>query len=470
MGVSPKQAMEALGRILRRNPIQMGAMRIDWQKMASLASKAQVPQRLSSLIGENTEQQRGEEGSRIREALLHAKEEEREEIVRTYICEQVARVLGTSAAKLDVDRPLNELGLDSLMAIELKNRIESDLALSLPTRELMEGPTINRLSKAVLNQLGSRASASADASATEISQGSQPETSSPLTCLVPLRAQGTRPALFCIHPAGGQVNIYKNLVDMLPADQPVFGIQSRLLTGAKEEHHSIEDMAIDYAQVIRQQQPNGPYYLLGFSLGGFFAMTIANVMERQGQRVAFVGLVDCDVQWVDPSYPRHLILRNFITEMYGLIQRELGFLQPLAAERLTDEATELSEKILWSAEDQRIEAIINWLTEQKYILGDVPYTVLNEYLSRFVIHIGLIENFQPEMTRAPLFIWRARESLSGINQSDKNWGMYTSETVVEETIEGNHYTVMYRPSVHTLAGQLDKSLQVIQASQTALLT
>jgi NADPH:quinone reductase-like Zn-dependent oxidoreductase/aryl carrier-like protein len=154
LGFSSKQAMAALGRVLQKNPIQIGMMRMDWHKVATSTSRAEVPQRLSSLIGASgIEPQGGEEGSRLREALLHATPEEREAIVQTYIREQVARVLGASPAKLDIDRPLNELGLDSLMSVELKNRVEGDGVLSLPMGALMQSPTINSLSTAMLNQL-----------------------------------------------------------------------------------------------------------------------------------------------------------------------------------------------------------------------------------------------------------------------------------------------------------------------------
>jgi acyl carrier protein len=67
--------------------------------------------------------------------------------------EQVARVLGASAEKLDLDRPLTDLGLDSLMAVELRNWIEGDLRLSLPTVELMKGPSVSRLAELLLAQL-----------------------------------------------------------------------------------------------------------------------------------------------------------------------------------------------------------------------------------------------------------------------------------------------------------------------------
>jgi len=159
LGMSPKQAMQALDWTLQKQPMQVGIMRMDWQKVAQAmvaqaGGKAGLSQRLSALMSASgTDQQGGQEGSRIREALRHAEPEERVEIIQTYIREQVARVLGTSAAKLDADRPLNELGLDSLMGIELKNRIEGDLALSLPTRELMDAPSINKLAKVALDLL-----------------------------------------------------------------------------------------------------------------------------------------------------------------------------------------------------------------------------------------------------------------------------------------------------------------------------
>jgi acyl transferase domain-containing protein/NADPH:quinone reductase-like Zn-dependent oxidoreductase/SAM-dependent methyltransferase/acyl carrier protein len=165
LGLSPKQAMEALNRTLRQEPIQIGVMRMDWQKVARSLSSAELSQQLSSLASaSNLEQQGGEEGSRIREALLHAQPEEREEIVQTYIREQAARVLGAAASKLDADRPLNELGLDSLMGVELRNRVEGDLALALPMRELMQSPTINSLARAILGQLTTSASGPQDTS------------------------------------------------------------------------------------------------------------------------------------------------------------------------------------------------------------------------------------------------------------------------------------------------------------------
>ena len=77
---------------------------------------------------------------------------ERQAIVISHLREQIAKVLGMSATKLDLDQPINNMGLDSLMMVELKNRIEKEAFISLSTVELMVGPSIRELSKVLLDQ------------------------------------------------------------------------------------------------------------------------------------------------------------------------------------------------------------------------------------------------------------------------------------------------------------------------------
>ncbi|MBI4470049.1 MAG: KR domain-containing protein, partial [Acidobacteria bacterium] len=297
-GLSPAQAMEALGRILGRGSIQLGVIRIDWNQWAKSVPGARVPQRLSALVGERVDQLGvAEERGRIRRLLSKAAPEEHGSIIQAYVREQVARVLGAAAANLDVHRPLPELGLDSLMATEMQNRIESDLSMSLPMRELMQTPTITRLSEVLAGLLGDTVSEPQEEPSRRRSPDPPSETDSSKSTLVPLRAEGSRPSLFCLHPMGGHVTIYKSLVELLPPDQPVYGIQSRALNGAGDELPSFEELALEYSRVIRRHQSRGPYYLLGFSMGGFLAMAIAHILEQQHHRVAFVGLIDCSVGW-----------------------------------------------------------------------------------------------------------------------------------------------------------------------------
>src|SRR5262249_3721127 len=116
-GFTPQQAMAVLERLLPQQPVQVGVLRIDWHRWGQLISRGKLAQRLSPLIGLRSGDGHGDESQHQRAALLRAAPEARQGLIHTYVQEQVARILGTSATSLDDDRPLNELGLDSLMAI-----------------------------------------------------------------------------------------------------------------------------------------------------------------------------------------------------------------------------------------------------------------------------------------------------------------------------------------------------------------
>ena len=86
-------------------------------------------------------------------AVLAAQPDKRLELLVSFLRDKVGRVLGANAAKVVVDKPLTEVGLDSLMAVELRNWIEGELRVNLPIVELMQGPTITRLGEVLLVQL-----------------------------------------------------------------------------------------------------------------------------------------------------------------------------------------------------------------------------------------------------------------------------------------------------------------------------
>jgi acyl carrier protein len=78
-------------------------------------------------------------------------------LLQTYLTEQVARVLGLSPAKLDPQQPLSQLGLDSLMAVELKNRIAVDLKVNVPVVKFLQGFSVDQAVTQVLDQLTAEA-------------------------------------------------------------------------------------------------------------------------------------------------------------------------------------------------------------------------------------------------------------------------------------------------------------------------
>src|SRR5271157_2379043 len=143
-----------------------------------------------------------------------------------------------------------DLGGDSSLAVQLFARIEKIFHVKLPLATLFEAPTIEEMAR-ILRQQETAAA--------------EPEGWSPL---VTIQAGGTRPAFFCIHGAGGNVLIYRDLAKHLGPEQPFYGLQAQGLDGKSAPLKTIEDMAALYVKEIRKVQAHGPYFIGGYCMGG----------------------------------------------------------------------------------------------------------------------------------------------------------------------------------------------------------
>jgi len=110
--------------------------------------------------------------------------------------------------------------------------------------------------------------------------------------LVAIQPEGWRPPFFCVHGIGGTVLRFYDLARHLGPDQPVYGLQAQGVNGKHPCHSRVEDMAAHYLTEIRHLQPQGPYYLGGYSLGGSVALEMARQLREEGEEVGIVALLD----------------------------------------------------------------------------------------------------------------------------------------------------------------------------------
>jgi thioesterase domain-containing protein len=111
-------------------------------------------------------------------------------------------------------------------------------------------------------------------------------------CVVPL-GEGPAPALFLVHPAGGDVTCFAPLARALPGRR-VYGLQAPGLAGECEPYSSLSQLSAHLAGAIRAVEPRGPYRLAGWSLGAQVAFEVARHLSRSGEAIAFLGLIDGD--------------------------------------------------------------------------------------------------------------------------------------------------------------------------------
>ncbi|MET7773815.1 amino acid adenylation domain-containing protein [Nocardia sp. NPDC005366] len=127
------------------------------------------------------------------------------------------------------------------------------------------------------------------------------EGGSGLQVLLPLRAGGTEPAVFGVHPAGGLAWFYGGLVEHLHRDRPMYGLQDPHVVEGEACADSVEALAERYVAEIRRVQPSGPYHLLGWSLGGEIAHAMAIRLQRDGDVVGMLAVLDSVVGWSEST-------------------------------------------------------------------------------------------------------------------------------------------------------------------------
>ncbi|WP_157882387.1 alpha/beta fold hydrolase, partial [Streptomyces silvensis] len=190
----------------------------------------------------------------------------REEI----LCTLFAEVLGIGT--VGVDDNFFELGGHSLLATTLISRIRETLGVEVPLRTVFAHATVASLA-------GHLADGTDDSS---------------VDILLPLRTTGDMPPLFCLHQGSGDCWSYANLLPLLSADIPVYGLQSRMLGSPDDLPASVEEIAADCVEAMRKVQPEGPYHLLGHSLGGIVAHAMTAQLQRAGERVEVVFALDSE--------------------------------------------------------------------------------------------------------------------------------------------------------------------------------
>lgn len=192
--------------------------------------------------------------------------------METLVATAFSQLLGCEVNDIDAD--FFALGGHSLLAMRLAAQLSRQLARQVTPGQVMVASTVGKLSALLAADLS-------DEQARRLG----------LDTLLPLR-ESDGPTLFCFHPASGFAWQFSVLARYLSPRWSITGIQSPRPQGPMASAASLDEVCEHHLRTLLAQQPHGPYYLFGYSLGGTLAQGIAARLRQRGEAVAFLGLLD----------------------------------------------------------------------------------------------------------------------------------------------------------------------------------
>jgi thioesterase domain-containing protein/acyl carrier protein len=319
------------------------------------------------------------------------------------------------------------LGGDSLAASELFAEIEAIYGTGFPASTLLQASTIEQVARLIV---------------TGESDGSS---------LVAIQPAGSAPPLFCVHGIGGDVISFRLLSNILGNDQPLYGLRAR---AGGTDRISVEEIATHYIAEMQCLQPEGAYYLGGYSFGGTIAFEMARQLVAQGKTVGLLAMFDT----YGPGYPKLLP----VTDRASIHSKALLGAEP-------------SEKLRYLRERFAINAIRIKKSARKIshryglMARRRPPTVVTKNLE--AAHQRAIWDYVPKPYDGRLDLFRA------INQKEiwepdsvLGWTELALGGIQVHDIPGDHISIIEEPNVGILAERLRQCLSKARQEAESLTT
>jgi amino acid adenylation domain-containing protein len=320
--------------------------------------------------------------------------------------------------KIDVNSDFFELGGHSVIAVKVMMLLEDETGNRLPLVALLKHPTIKKLASYMDSEFVTWDS------------------------LVPLKPEGTKPPLYIVHGAHHNVLIFNELAQKLDKDQPVYGLQAKGLDGIAEPHDSMHDMARDYIKEIQITNPNGPYCLAGFSLGGTIAFEMARQLREQGKEVKIVAEFDT---YVFPDYYfKSPIKKKIVSVSYTIVKVGYVLLNMLTSKKNFKRRTGLF-----------MLHIKGLFLRMKYGKEKSHEMQFHRVLKMEQNHIKATDSYYIRPQDIVIDLFKAEEEINLVHDKKfLGWKKFAKKGVRKHMVHGNHIDMFDKSNVEVFATQL----------------
>jgi thioesterase domain-containing protein/acyl carrier protein len=322
-----------------------------------------------------------------------------------------------------------DLGGHSLLAVRMTARIQKQFGREIPLAKLFQGATVEYLAEV----LGQRTEAP------------------PWSPLVPIRPEGSKRPLFCVHALGGDVLSFYHLSRHLQDDQPLYALQAPRLHELRDAFISIEEYAAKYVEAIRRVQPEGPYLLGGYSFGGTVVFEMARQLRAQGQELGLLAIFDT----LAPSLAHVLPSMDDTDLLVGLAWAEA---------RAREKFLRLSAEHMRRLEPEaRLEYFIEEMRRAEITPMEIELEMLRSFLTGFRSRQEASRLYRPAGDyEGRLTLFRCEQpdeetqaylKQGGVDELDPayGWGAHVSAPVEIHVVPGHHNVLFLEPHVRDLA-------------------
>ncbi|BBX69479.1 hypothetical protein MPSYJ_29400 [Mycolicibacterium psychrotolerans] len=278
--------------------------------------------------------------------------------------------------------------------------------------------------------------------------------------IVPLRASGARVPLFLVHPIGGNVLCYLDLVKHLPVDQPVYALQAAGAEPGATPLDTVGELAASYIAAMRRVCPDGPYIVGGWSFGGYVAVEMARKLADED----LAGLVLLDTTALSDEPRQDVPESELIMWFFGELLLEA---QGMDALRHTPDFDSVEPGSLFdSALQYTIEAGIvpagssPRLIRRLYEIFRANYQATLDYchepLDRDITLLRSIEELPEELTGP-------HHAVGSMFASPTNgWERLTPRSLRVIPVAGDHLSMMSEPHVADVGAKLSVELGALR--------
>lgn len=345
---------------------------------------------------------------------------------------QIARIWETAMglSSLSVQDSFFDLGGKSLAAMRIVSRINKIYSLDFGLAALFSGSTVERMAELVRKRLAANSSSS----------------------IVPMHPTGSAAPLFIIHGAGGNIIRFYQLAMLVGTDHPIYGIQAQSLLADQPALLRLEDQAAFYLAEIREIQPKGPYYFLGYSYGGTVAFEIAQQLHALGEQVELLGMLD---SWQRGCMVMVQKKDSVRAQLDRRIERFVGNFVSLS---LREKVAYLQQK-LFTRTLRRL-----YMAAAALGFRSVPSFMKSADDISWVAAM----NYRPRPWTGPITLFRATVQPDPRLPQDLGWTPLAEDGIELYELPGDHDLVFREPNIQVLAAQLRARLERSDAAEVRL--